>query len=97
MWIERAIQCRRRTGDVSCRASRHNGGASRGKCGKAAVAAHTSARAVTRYDSEMISCARSQATDAGANVQVRVPTATQGSGREAVARRGAILEVNARS
>ena len=97
MWIERAIQCRRRTGDVSCRASRHNGGAGRGKCGKGLVAAHTSARTVTRYDSEMISCACTQATDAGANVQVRVPTATQGRSREAVARRGAILEVNTRS
>ena len=44
----------------------------------------------------MISCARSQATDARANVQVCVPTATLRSGREAVARRGAVLEVNAR-
>ena len=96
MWIERAIQCRRRTGDVSCRASRHNGGTGRGKCGKGLVAAHTGARTVTRYDSEMISCACTQATDAGGSVQVRVPTATQGRSREAVARRGAILEVNTR-
>ena len=66
------------------------------RCGKGLVAAHTGARTVTRYDSEMISCACTQATDAGGSVQVRVPTATQGRSREAVARRGAILEVNTR-
>ena len=94
MWIERAIQCRRRTGYAGCRAGGYNGGAGRTKRGKGPVAAHSGTRAVTRDDSVMINRVRTQAADVGSNVQVRVPTATLWGGGKSVAGRGAVLEVN---
>ena len=96
MRIQRAIERRGGAGYVSCRAGCHYGRTGRAKRGEGLIAAHTRTRVVTGYDSEMINCVRTQAADGRANIQVRAPTMILRSGRETVACRGAILEVNSR-